>query len=283
MPVVRSVDLPFIRVEYDRTGPRPGPAITRSGSVGVAFTAQNRAVWEFDGKTFEAPFPASVSLTAGSDLVWHRWTDVSEAVEFQMHEDWIERVTGIRYLFQRLEPRIAIRHPVLDSVAACFCRDMSVGDVDTLKFETLAIAALRSIYPPAARAERKSRSVALSAQQMRAVADYVSDHLGEAITLEGLAQVTRMSVFHFAKRFKAGTGSSPYAYVVGQRMVRALQMLRTGRSTVSDVARRVGYGDSRQFRRQFVTHWKQLPGRLDSQARFRPGSSDLAPTRLTMK
>jgi AraC family transcriptional regulator len=265
MPVVRFVDFPFIRVEYDRSGPRPAAAITRAGSVGVAFTAQSRAVWEFDGKTFEAPFPASVSLTAGSDLVWHRWSDVSEAVEFQLQEDWIERVTGVQNLFQRLEPRIAIRQPVLDSVAARFCRDMFAGTVDKLKFETLAIAALRSIYPPAARLERKSRSVALSAQQMRAVADYVSDHLGEEITLEGLAQVSRMSVFHFAKRFKAGTGSSPYAYVVAQRMIRALQLLRTGRSTVSEVARNVGYRDSRQFRRQFVAHWKLLPGRLDSQ------------------
>jgi AraC family transcriptional regulator len=264
MPIVRSVDFPFVRVEYDRTGPRPDPAITRSGSVGVAFTSQSRAVWEFDGKRFDGKFPASVSLTASSDLVWHRWSDVSEAVEFQMHEDWIERAAGVRNLFQRLEPRIAIQHPVLSSVAACFCRDMSIGAVDRLKFETLAIAALCSIYPTAGQPERRSSSYALSRQQMRSLAEYVSDHLGETITLEGLAQVTRISVFHFAKRFKTATGSSPYAYVVGQRMIRALQMLRTGRWTVSDVARSVGYSDSRQFRRQFVAQWGQLPGRLDS-------------------
>jgi AraC family transcriptional regulator len=265
MPVVRCVDFPFIRVEYDRTGPRHDPAFTRAGFVGVAFTSQTRAVWETGGKTFEGAFPASVSLTAGSDLVWHRWSDVSEAVEFQLQERWIERVTGTRNLLQRLEPRIGIQQPVLQAVAARFCRDMSLGAIDGLRFETLAIAALRCICPSAGNLERGSRAAALSAPQMRAVAEYVSEHLSEDITLEGLAGVTRTSLFHFAKRFKSATGSSPYAYVVGQRMTRAMQLLRTGRWTVADAARAVGYCDARQFRRQFVAHWNQLPGRLDSQ------------------
>jgi AraC family transcriptional regulator len=260
MPVVRHVEFPFIRIEYDRSAPRRGPAVTRAGSVGVAFTSQSRAVWEVGGKTFAGSFPASVSLTGSSDIVWHSWSDVSEAVEFQLREDWIEHVAGARNLFQRSEPRIAIQEPILQAVATRFCRDMSARAVDPLKFEALAISALRCLCP----LKHTSRIAALSARQVHAVSLYVSEHLGEGITLEALARETGTSLFHFAKRFKVATGTSPYAYVVGQRMLRAMQLLRTGRWTVADVATAVGYRDTRQFRRQFFTHWKQMPGELDS-------------------
>jgi AraC family transcriptional regulator len=263
MPVVRCVDLPFIRVEYDRTAPRREPAFSRRGSVAVAFTSQSRAVWEIGGKVFEGAFPASVSLTGSSDIVWHHWSEVSEAVEFQLHESWIEHVSGIRTLFQRTEPRVAIQDAVLQAVAARFCRDMSLGAIDPLKFETLATVAVRCLCPSAFAVERHSRISPLSTRAMRDVELYVCEHLGDVITLDALARVTATSLFHFAKRFKAATGTSPYAYVVGQRMIRAMQLLRTGRWTVAHVARTVGYGDTRQFRRQFVAHWNQVPGRLD--------------------
>ena len=263
MPVVRYVDFPFIRVEYDRTAPRPGPALTRAGFVGVAFTPQTRAVWEMGGRTFEGTLPASVSLTGSSEIVWHRWSDVSEAAEFQLQESWIEQVAGTRNLFQRIEPRIAMQDPVLQAVASRFCRAMAAGTIDRLKFETLAIAALRCIWPIAGKLERISRNAPLSARQMRTVELYVSEHLGDVITLEALASATGISQFHFAKRFKSATGNSPYGYVVGQRMIRAMQLLRTGRWTVAGVATAVGYRDTRQFRRQFVAHWGQTPGRLD--------------------
>jgi AraC family transcriptional regulator len=264
MPVVRYVDLPFVRVEYDRTSPRHEPATTRAGYIGVAFTAQAEAVWETGGKVFEGTFPASVSLTAGSDIVWHRWSDVSEAIEFELNERWIERITGIPNLFRRIEPRIAAQDAILQAVAARFCRDMSVGAVDPLKFETLAVAAARRICAPVAKMERSSRATPLSATEMRTIERYVSGHIGDVITLEALARVTANSLFHFAKRFKAATGTSPYAYVLGQRMIRAMQLLRTGRWTVVDSARAVGYADVRHFRRQFIAHWKQTPGQLDA-------------------
>jgi AraC-like DNA-binding protein len=264
MPVVRCVDLPFIRIEYDRSAPRREPAHTGTACVAVAFTGQTRAVWEIDGKRHEGRFPPSVSLTGANGIVWHRWSELSEAIEFRLREDWIERMTGARHPLQRTEPRIAIQDPVLQAIAARFCRDMSVGCIDALKFETLALAAVRCIGTPGASVERVSRTSPLSQREMRAVALYVDEHLGSVITLEALARVTATSPFHFAKRFKATAGTSPYAYVVGQRMVRSMQLLRTTHSTVARIARAVGYSDPRHFRRQFIAHWNQTPGRLDS-------------------
>jgi AraC-like DNA-binding protein len=173
------------------------------------------------------------------------------------HDGRPERVSADR-------ASIALQAPLLQAIAARFCRDMSAGSIDALKFETLALAAVRGIGIPGAKIERVSRIAPLSRREMRAIALHVSEHLGSAITLEALASVAATSPFHFAKRFKETTGTSPYAYVIGQRMIRAMQLLRSGRWTVTRVARAVGYRDPRHFRRQFTAQWNQMPGDLDS-------------------
>jgi AraC family transcriptional regulator len=262
MPVVRSVDLPFVRVEYDRVGPQhDGLAITRAGGVGVAFTAQSRAVWQIGGRTFEGSYPATVSLTGGADMVWRRWADVSEAVEFWLDPAWLERISGCKGATQ-VDPRISFWDPVLHGVASAFCRAMSSDAVSALRFEQLALAAARRILP-AQRLERVTRVRPLDERQLRAVDELVEGRLDGAITLEALARETSISIFHFAKRFRATTGTSPYAYVVGRRMSRAMELLRTGRWSVARVAAAVGYGQVGTFRRQFVAHWGQTPGRLE--------------------
>jgi hypothetical protein len=82
MPVVRSVNLPCVRVEYDRSAPSDERiAVTRAGSIGVSFTAQRSATWRLAGRTYTGFFPAAISAPGPTDLVWHRWSDVSEAVE----------------------------------------------------------------------------------------------------------------------------------------------------------------------------------------------------------
>lgn len=263
MAVIRSVNFPFVRVEYDCTpAAREGAAVTRAGGVGVAFTYQSKAVWELAGKTIEQPHPVGVSLTGGSDMVWRRWSDVSEAVEFWLDEDWLERIAGVPAALKRLEPQATIQEPVLFAVAAQFCRAMSSDTVHPLKFEELAIAAARRLVAAPLTVDR-ARIVPLDDRRMRRVIDFIEANIQSEITLEDMASETAVSVFHFAKRFRATTGTSPYAFVIARRMSRAMQLLRQQGWPVSRVAQAVGYSQVGHFRRQFVVQWGQLPGRLD--------------------
>ena len=261
MPVVRSVTLPFVRVEYDRSPPSAqGVAITRAGSIGVSFTAQRAAVWEVGGRTDEGFFPAAISMPGATDMVWHRWSDVSEALEFWLDERWIEQTCGIRQAV-RSDPRMAFSDPVLFAVATQFRRSMICDAVDSLRFEELAIAAAKRIVKRWRHMPEASRTAPLDERRLRLVTAFVEENLARPLTLEELAAVASSSLFHFAKRFRVSTGVAPYAYVVGCRMTRAMQLLRRG-MTVRRAAQSVGYFQIGHFRRQFRAYWGQAPGRL---------------------
>lgn len=258
MPILRSVELPFIHVEYDLSPPElEGLAVTRAGAIGVTFTSQSTAVWEIGSRTVEGFHPMGVSLAGGADLVWRRWSDVSEAVEFWLDETWLQRISGIPAVLTRLEPRASIQDPVLVIIAERFCRAMSSGHVSSLRFEQLAIAAARRLLP--AQQLGYSSVAPLDDRRMRALIDFVEANLHRQITLDDMAREAAISIFHFAKRFHAATGCSPYAFVIARRMTRAMQLLRQGLS-VARVAHLMGYRQMGHFRRQFIAHWGRLPG-----------------------
>jgi AraC family transcriptional regulator len=261
MPVVRSVTLPFVHVEYDRSPPSAQQvATTRAGSIGVSFTAQRSAVWEVGGRTAEGFFPAAVSMPGASDLVWQRWSDVSEALEFWLDENWLAGLSGIKGA-TRSDPQTGFSDPVLVAVATQFRRSMICDAVDSLRFEELAIVAAKRIIKRWRRMPDASRVTPLDERRLRLVVSFVEENLAGPLTLETLADVASSSVFHFAKRFRQSTGVAPYAYVIGCRMTRAMQLLRSG-ATVRRVAESLGYSQIGHFRRQFQAHWGQAPGRL---------------------
>lgn len=257
MSVLRSVNLSFVRVEYDLSLPaREGRAVTKAGAIGVTFTSQSTAVWEIGGRAAAGFHPMGVSLAGGADLVWRQWSDVSEAVEFWLDETWLHRISGIQAVSTRLEPRISMQDPVLVVIAERFRRAMSSGSVSSLEFEQLAIAAARRLLPTTTLGH--SPIAPLDDRRLRTLVDFVEANLHCQITLDDMAREVAIGLFHFAKRFHAATGCSPYAFVTARRMTRAMHFLRQGLS-VTSVAHLVGYRQVGHFRRQFVAHWGRLP------------------------
>ena len=60
-----------------------------------------------------------------------------------------------------------------------------------------------------------------------------------------------MSKRTFLRVFRAATGATPIAYLIGVRIRRAAELLRQGGVTVTEAAMRVGFEDSNYFSRQF--------------------------------
>jgi AraC family transcriptional regulator len=91
-------------------------------------------------------------------------------------------------------------------------------------------------------------------QRLRLVQDYVQAHLAEPILLESLASVACLSPYHFCRLFKQTTGQSPNQYVIQQRMERALHLLQTTESNLTQVAYAVGYRSPGHFAQLFQRH-----------------------------
>lgn len=94
------------------------------------------------------------------------------------------------------------------------------------------------------------------------VRDYVQASMHQVITLESLAAVACLSPYHFCRLFKRTTGLSPAQYVAEQRMARARHLLQTGKQSVAQVARAVGYRHAGHFARLFQRHTGLLPVEL---------------------
>ena len=77
-------------------------------------------------------------------------------------------------------------------------------------------------------------------------------HLHVPLTVEILATRALMSQRSFARRFSAATGSTPHAWVLGQRLHRAEELLETADLSIEEVARQVGFGTAATLREQFV-------------------------------
>jgi transcriptional regulator GlxA family with amidase domain len=84
------------------------------------------------------------------------------------------------------------------------------------------------------------------------VLDWATAHLAEDISVELLARRALMSPRSFARRFKATTGTTPHAWLLGQRLAAAEELLENSDAPVEEIARLVGFGTAAGLREQFA-------------------------------
>jgi AraC family transcriptional regulator len=107
---------------------------------------------------------------------------------------------------------------------------------------------------------------ALDGARLERVREHIEAHLGDALSLATLSEIATMSTFHFARSFKAATGTPPHRYVTRRRMERARSMLLGTRLPVSDIGWRVGYPHTGNFVQAFKKVFGMTPGELRQQA-----------------
>jgi AraC family transcriptional regulator len=101
--------------------------------------------------------------------------------------------------------------------------------------------------------------------KLRAVVEYLMEHLDGSPTLEQLAAIAHLSPFHFARQFKNSTGLPPHQFLIAQRIERAKQLLQGNENqSLAEVALDVGFSDQSQFSR----HFKRLVGVTPKQFRI---------------
>jgi len=105
----------------------------------------------------------------------------------------------------------------------------------------------------AATTRRDTASGGLAAWQVHRVRGFIEAHLDEAIRVEDLSEMVRLSAAHFSRAFKRSIGEAPHTYLVRRRLDRARHLMLTSDTALSDVALACGFADqphlSRLFRR----------------------------------
>ncbi|MFF4057183.1 GlxA family transcriptional regulator [Streptomyces sp. NPDC001668] len=81
---------------------------------------------------------------------------------------------------------------------------------------------------------------------------WMEQHLDEDVTVEQLAERAHMSPRTFARRFQQETGTTPYRWILRQRVLLAQRMLEATDETVDAIAGRAGFGTAAALRHQFL-------------------------------
>jgi AraC family transcriptional regulator len=91
----------------------------------------------------------------------------------------------------------------------------------------------------------------LAAWQQKRVARFIEEHLAEPIVLATLADLVRLSPFHFARAFKQSFGIPPHRYHTTRRIDRGKTLLAGTSASVTEIALQVGFSETSSFTAAF--------------------------------
>jgi AraC family transcriptional regulator len=161
----------------------------------------------------------------------------------------------------RLEviPTFRTRDPQLEAIAMLLLTELKQENlgarlyIDSLA-NVLAVQLLRQYS--ASKPHLSVYEGGLPQRQLLQVLEYIHAHLERDIKLADLAGSIGMSQFHFSHLFKQSIGTSPYQYLLQQRIERAKQLLQQTDRSIIDIALECGFNSHSHLSKQF----RQLAG-----------------------
>jgi transcriptional regulator GlxA family with amidase domain len=110
-----------------------------------------------------------------------------------------------------------------------------------------------------------------------ALIQWMRQHLSEPLTVEQLADRAAMSPRHFARAFRAETGTTPAKAVERLRLETARAAVETSHAPLERIAETAGFGDAGRMRRSFLRSFGLPPQALRRAARSRARSEATGP------
>lgn len=92
--------------------------------------------------------------------------------------------------------------------------------------------------------------------RLRRVRDRMDRDYARPLDIESLARSVHLSAGHLSRQFRLAYGESPYAYLMTRRIERAMTLLRSTPTTVTEVCFAVGC----QSLGTFSTRFRELVG-----------------------
>jgi AraC family transcriptional regulator len=228
----------------------------------------------YEGVKRHVPPPAGAIMLvpAGSPTLW-RWSGSFDSLHIFLEPGLVTRVAaeafGLDPARLTVAPLDGLDLPQLQTAMWAVDAELTPrGAGGRLAAESLAnvlaVHLIRHVSAP--RQPTHRRNGTLPRAKLRAVVEYIEEHLDSGPTLEQMAAIAHLSPNYFAWQFKRATGLPPHQYVLDRRVERAKQFLQTGSDVfLAEVAAKAGFSDQSQFSH----HFKRLIGVTPGQFRKR--------------
>jgi AraC family transcriptional regulator len=228
---------------------------------------------QYEGVKRHVPPPAgAISLVPAGSRAQLRWTGPRDLLAIYLESGLVAQVAAATFDLDpsrlTVPPLDSLELPRLRAILRAVDAELTAGGAGgRLAAESLAnvlaVHLIRHVLTP--RSLSRGRDGKLPRGRLRAVVEYIEEHLDSGPSLEQLAAVARLSAFHFARQFKQATGMPPHQYVIMRRVERAKQLLQTGSDlSLAEVAVCAGFSDQSQFSH----HFKRLVGVTAGQFRM---------------
>ena len=217
---------------------------------------------EWEGRAMKSRIqPGQVTLFPAHMRFSARCSVGFEIVLVAFEQPFLARIAHEIGGLERLEllPKLGVDDPLVANLIHGLKAEVEKG-ADASGAYAYALASMLAIhiaqkYSRDATASRET-SGGLTRRQVSQVVDFINERFSENLTLNTLAEVAKLSPFHFARLFKQSTGITPHQYVIQVRIGKGKEMLISSGMPIAEVARQVGFCDQSHF----GTHFKRAYG-----------------------
>lgn len=167
-----------------------------------------------------------------------------------------------------LDVHRAAMRPFVDALERVMTRDEPFAREASTNLALLILSELAK--------SRAHSGRALGSSALAAVRDYVAAYLDTPLRVTDLAAAAGLSPGRFAVAFRAATGTPPHRYVLTQRVMRALELLRAGKLDLSEVAFACGFSSQQHMTTTLHRVTGTTPARVRTTLGARNGGFALA-------
>jgi AraC-like DNA-binding protein len=193
------------------------------------------------------------------------WKKIETVVaNFQFQPAFLEEAAALLRVDSRRLYESAVQIVCLDEPLESLCRLLMQEAAGGCKhgssfFESLSralavalVQRLVPVLPVLVRDPRIERAVR-----------FIERHFQEKISLKEIAEVARLSTYHFLRAFSATVGVSPHKYMIACRLRHAQRLIISSASTrlLADIAVEAGFYDEAHLASHFRRAFGQPPGR----------------------
>jgi AraC family transcriptional regulator len=159
---------------------------------------------------------------------------------------------------------------LLDEAGRALDRDSEAARSGIARAVALLIAARDRSDRQAEQSAGEPPRGGLAPWQIRRVKTHIEAHLDEAIRIEDLTVITRLSASYFSSAFRRSFGETPHAYLVRRRIVRAQELMLMTDEPLSQIAIACGLCDQAHLSKLFRRATNMTPNLWRRQRRSAP-------------
>ncbi len=233
----------------------------------VALNSDRKAI-------YTAPVGTIEIIPAGSEL-FARWNEQKENILVAVNPSCLAKLAQLEFDIDSFE----LIPPSLGNVDK---KALWLGDAlkeETLKngANSLCIESLSNLffmhmlrnYSSIAIKSSKNFKGGLKTATLKKIREYVEENCSQAIKIEELAAIARLSTSHFNRAFRENTQQSPLQYIIGVRLANAHKLIVETKLSLGSIAAATGFASASHLNNTMQKIWHIKPSELRPKKRIK--------------